>query len=297
MISTSEQARAVLEAAGVRRRPDLVEVSIVGDDARSWLNGQVTNDVRHTSKGQTVYCLAVTVKGKIMADVWMLDRGDELSVLLPEATAERVLESFESQIIMEDVELERSTGTAILSVQGPAASAVIASAQLEADSFSADEVGVGGYFVVTRDADRALEQLLNADPAALEIDSAGWELARIKQARPRFGVDFDERHYPQEAGLKERAVSFSKGCYLGQEVVCTLESRGRLSKQLVALQGEQQPDETQLLDADGKPIGAVTSGVLDEETGQWLGLGYVKRAHADGKSALTVGGVTVTLRP
>ena len=80
-------------------------------------------------------------------------------------------------------------------------------------------------------------------------------------------------------------------------MVCTLESRGRLSKQLVALQGEQQPDETQLLDADGKPIGAVTSGVLDEETGQWLGLGYVKRAHTDGKSALTVGGVTVTLRP
>jgi len=298
MTSTTQQAEAVLEGAGVRTRTDLVEVDVQGDDARSWLNGQVTNDVRHTADGQAVYCLAVTVKGKIMADVWMLDRGDGLSVLLPESAAERVLESFESQIIMEDVELERVPGRAVISVQGPEAARAVSAAAPAGRIFEADELGTGGHMLLVDQADVAgvLHTLQTAQPAAVEIAEDGWELARLRRGRPRFAVDFDERHYPQEAGLKDRAVSFNKGCYLGQEVVCTLESRGRLSKQLVAIEADAPPADTQVLDSEGKQVGEVTSGMTDDGQAKWVGLAYLKSTHADGSSALSASGQTIRVR-
>jgi folate-binding protein YgfZ len=76
---------------------------------------------------------------------------------------------------------------------------------------------------------------------------------------PRYGADFDETHYPQEAGLKERAVSFTKGCYLGQEVVCTLENRGQLRRRMMLIEGEGLEPGQALEGADGKKLGEVRS--------------------------------------
>src|SRR5882672_6320506 len=103
--SVTEEAQALAHGLAARERDDLTLVRVRGDERRDWLNGQVTNDVRAAQGSQGVYALAVTVRGKIMADAWVLDRGEELAVLLPNATSAHVLESFERQIIMEDVEL------------------------------------------------------------------------------------------------------------------------------------------------------------------------------------------------
>ena len=285
MTSASDQAHALVHSAGLRERGDLSLVHVRGDDRASWLNGQITNDVRAMVRGVGVYALAVTVRGKIMADLWAIDRGDELSLLLPEPALPTVLESFERQIIMEDVELTTDTELAVISIQGPRASDV--AGELGSEAHRCDELGTGGVFVLVpraqlSDARRGLLAAVER-VGGCAVDESGFELARLRLGRARFGEDFSDQNYPQEAGLKSLAVSFSKGCYLGQEVVCTLENRGRLTRALVRLEAPGQLElsrGTALRDQNDQEVGRVTSSAFDPERGASLALGYVKSAHA-----------------
>jgi folate-binding protein YgfZ len=238
------------------------------------------------------------VRGKIMADVWVLDRGEELAVLLPQSARDQVCESFERQIIMEDVELASAPDVRVLSVQGPLAAQALAALGLE--THACDEIGHGGVFVLLR-ADEYESQRARVEDAVqraggMRVDDAGFELARLRTARARFGRDFGEQNYPQEAGLKQLAVSFNKGCYLGQEVVCTLESRGRLSRELVQLEAPEAAQlhkGSELRDAQDHVVGHVTSAALDPDRPRVLALGYVKAAHATQGSTLRANDATL----
>jgi folate-binding protein YgfZ len=133
----------------------------------------------------------------------------------------------------------------------------------------------------------------------LWVSEEGWELARLRAGIPRYGFDFDEHNYPQEAGLKERAVSFQKGCYLGQEVVCMIEFRGQMTRRLVQLDVDTRDPlaKGSAVAADGHDVGEVTSAQLDPETGRTLALAYVKRKLATpGASPLQVSGAAAQLR-
>jgi folate-binding protein YgfZ len=293
--TTGDQARALEQTAGLRARDDLSLVHVCGEERGDWLNGQVTNDVRGARPGVGVYALAVTVRGKIMADIWVLDRGDELAVALPVSAREQVCASFERQIIMEDVELVRAPELRIASVQGPRAAQALAELGLEVHA--CDELGHGGCFVLlpaaTYDAELARVRAAVERAGGCMVDDSGFELARVRAGRARFGRDFGEQNYPQEAGLKQRAVSFNKGCYLGQEVVCTLESRGRLSRELLRLDAAasaQLASGAELRDAQDHVVGHVTSAVLDPDAQRVIALGYVKPAHAATGTALHTSG-------
>ncbi len=292
----AEEADALLASAGVRVRDDLVLVRVLGDDRLSWLNGQLTADARKAAPGVAVYALAVTVRGKIMADVWVLVRGEELAVLLPADAASTVLESFDRQIIMDDVTLERDESLSVLSIQGPRASELLANGALgEVEHHDCDELGVGGIFVLAPRAELSLlQERARAAAEALggrTISNAGFELARLRRGRPRFHADFGLEHYPQEAGLEARAVAFDKGCYLGQEVVCTLENRGRLNKELVRLLGRAPAPAvgTALTTPEGVAVGQVTTAATEPD-GTLHALGYVKRAQAAQGTALLAEG-------
>jgi folate-binding protein YgfZ len=157
----------------------------------------------------------------------------------------------------------------------------------------------------------SIEQLTSQLSAAMpRIDDAAYEIVRLRRAVPRFGVDFDEHNYPQEVGLKA-LVSFKKGCYLGQEVVCTLENRGKLSRHLCVLEGASDapapvtgatpaadscgtaPARASLYssaEAQGADAaGALTSAVWDPEQRKAHVLAYVRRAHAVPGATLFVG--------
>lgn len=303
-IPVAEQARALTTSAGVRVRDDLLVVRVEGEDRVSWLNGQVTNDVRVAKDKRAVYALAVTVRGKIMADLWVLDRGPELLVLVPELARAVLLESFERQIIMEDVTLTPDPATCVISVQGPRATQTLEGLpDLGPQTHAADELGTGGVFVLVQRSElpTRLSQIVGQAEqlGGCLLEPAGFELARLRAGRAWLGLDFDEHNYPQEAGLKARAVSFNKGCYLGQEVVCTLESRGRLTRRLVQLeaQGADAPVRgAELLDAEGRAIGQVRSVAIDPELGHALMLGYVKPAQSVLGTALRAGDCALTVR-
>lgn len=288
MKSIAEQAHALAHAAGVRARDDLRTLRLRGEDQHSWLNGQVTADVRDMQPGSAVYSLVVNVKGRILSDVWVLEDGGGALVLVPLATLEVVRATFDRQIIMEDVEVELDEGLAVISVQGPLAKDVIGARA----SYACDELGVGGAFVLVpaADAQRELAALttLAEHHGGGAVSEEGYELARIRLGRPRLGADFGERAYPQEAGLKALAVSFNKGCYLGQEVVCTLENRGRLTRRLLRLEANEGSAASgdELRDAQGNVVGAITSAAHDPQTSRTLALGYAKTAQGAAGTAL-----------
>lgn len=295
------QADALAGSVGVRRLDELVVVRVSGDDRRAWLNGQITNDVRSTQPGDAVYALVVTLKGKVVTDLFVLDRDDDFALIVPRSAADLLIAQLDKYIIMEDVELTRVDDVAILTAQGPAAHAAVVAASIpNAQCYPCDRLGTGGYdlLVPRDDADAAFALLSRAAVATggAPVDEASWTLASLRRGLPRFGVDFGDRQYPQEAGLRERAVSFSKGCYLGQEVVCTLESRGQLVRKLVLLDASDAPAAgTVLTLADGAEIGTVTSSMRDPATGRSLALGYVKRAHALAGTVVHAGGAEAAI--
>lgn len=286
MTTLSAQADALAATVGVYRLDDVAVVRVSGDDRRTWLNGQLTNDVRATHTGDAVYALVIHLNGKILTDLFVLDRGDDLALIVPASTVDAVLEQLGKYIIMEDVELERVSDLAVLSAQGPAAHAAIERAAIpSAQPFPCDRLGAGGYDVLVPRAD--VEAAFRALCAAAEalggcaVDAEARSLAAMRGGRPRFGIDFGDRQYPQEAGLRERALSFGKGCYLGQEIVCTLESRGQLVRKIVLLDAERAPAPGSVVTlGDGTEVGAVTSSMVDPATGRALAFAYLKRAHA-----------------
>lgn len=301
MASLDEQARWVTDSAAIYVVSDRI-VRVTGDDATSWLNGQVTNDVRTLQAHAATYALAVTVKGRVISDLWARasDTGPVLSI--PEATREALLASFEKHIIMEDVELTEEPELCLVSVQGPRAKDVIAGETVM--SFACPRLHPDGVDLVVSRAE--LETLLSRLSARAEalgggvIEEAALSHAHVLRAVPRVGIDFGDHSYPQEAGLKARAVSFNKGCYTGQEVVYMLENRGQLSRRLVQVTGPADAPLKRgdgLFDGQGARVGEVTSASVTLGTpGTTVGLAYVKRAAAELGTNLTAGDASYAVK-
>lgn len=288
MASPQEQTSWLTESAGVFVTSDRV-VTLGGDDAVSWLNGQVTADVRTLPPGEAAYALAVTLKGRVQSDLWAVQAPRGLAIVLPDNCAERALESFEKHIIMEDVELQPESGLRVVTIQGPKAGDVIDQWGGSAARYACARLPPRVGFDVWLSESEFAEQVAALTKVARSlgggaVDQAGWAHAHVVLGTPRAGVDFGLESYPQEAGLKARAVSFSKGCYTGQEVVYMLEKRGQVARrlvQLVQLPGSAltPPPGSAVFDGEGARIGQVTSATQTGSKG--VALAYLKRAHSE----------------
>ncbi len=296
MASLDDAARWVTESAAVYRSTDSI-VRVTGDDGTSWLNGQVTNDVRALRMDVATYALATTVKGRVISDLWAR-AGTEGPVLsIPAAARERLLANLEKHIIMEDVELSEARDLCLISVQGPKALEVVAGLEQGRDIFGCARLHSAGIDIVcaTTEADAFVHTLVERARAlgGGALSAEGLAHAHIVGAIPRVGVDFGDSTYPQEAGLKGRAVSFNKGCYTGQEVVYMLENRGQLSRRLVQLTGPAAPALTTgapLFDAQGQRVGEVTSATVTQGAGATTtAMAYLKRPVAEVGTTVAAG--------
>ncbi len=241
---------------------------VAGPDAHSWLQGQITADLGRIADGP-VYALILTPGGKIVSDAWILEAEGELRVLLPAEAAASAQERLERYLVMEDVTLEMSDA-AVLHVLGPEPPPA-------GPAWPTRRLGEPGWDLVG--SPRALA---DASAGWEELDTAHWERARVEARIPRLGVDFGLDTLPQEAGLLH-AVSFDKGCYVGQEPVVMLRDRGKPPKRLVAVR-LPQTTETEIC-AGGRSVGRVTSRAGER------GLALVKR------KALETGGLEIGGRP
>ena len=272
----------------------LAVLTVTGSDRQSWLNGLVTCDLAKLAVGDAAYGLAVAQKGRILADLTFLIEEGRVLVVAPKSETVALRLAFDHYLIMEDAEMAQDEDSfAVFFVHGPNSAAVLETARKEnAWGGLVDRTGLGGAVVV---APRAIEAALREklQESAAIGDDAGWEALRLERAVPRFGVDFDSTMYPQEASLEKAAVSFAKGCYLGQEVVCMLEMRGHVKRKLVSLvvSGADVPAKgAAVTDAAGEKVGEVTSAAPSPTLNAPVALAMVKYAHATLGATLKIGG-------
>ena len=293
---------ALRDAAALVDRSNSGRIVLTGADRRSYLQGLLTNDIEALSPGTGCYALMLNAQGRMLTDMRVLELGDRILLDVPRAIAGAIRDHLDRFIFSEDVQVEDATGSlATVGIYGPAALDVLRSAGVEGDAPSAlfastpvrmagfeavlvrsDEIGVPGYDLIlsARGRDGATAALAAA--GAVRADAADVEVVRIESGRPRFGVDMDGETIPLEAGLEDRAISRSKGCYVGQEVIVRVQDRGhgRVARRLVGLTlaaDAAVPAAGAAITADGKDVGRVTGAAFSPAMARPVALGYVHR--------------------
>lgn len=300
---TLEEARALVRKGSVvAPAPDRVVIVVRGNDRLTWLNGLVTQDVSKAAKGTVAYAFLCEKKGKIVCDMHIFVREDRLDLVVPASALATVLAALDHHLIMEDVELSENEAR-VFRVHGVPESRASVLAQLASPEAAAFDFSGFPEAIVIVDQDpdafgeRLAGALREAPGGGALVSAAREEELRVELGLPRFGVDFDTSHYPQETSLHTLGVSFSKGCYLGQEVLYMLEHRGHAKKKLVRLHGESAlptiaaGSSQPVLAADASEIGQAKSA-----SGAWA-IAMVKQAHAEADASLTLGGIACRVSP
>ena len=277
---------------------DRTGIVVRGKDRTSWLNGLVTCELAKLSSADGAYGLIVEKKGRIQTDFFAVPAAgagskDALALMVPTDLCDSVVATLDHYLVMEDVELE-AVELASWQLHGPAALAALE--KLDAPyAGTLDVLGVGGAVVAVPVADavafgEGLGTVVSAIGGAV-VDDATWDAVRIERGVPRFGVEVDSTMYPQEASLEKLAVSFNKGCYLGQEVVYMLENRGHVKRKLVPLdiEGDAIPTKGDLVTTpDGVAVGDIKSSALGPASGNPVAIAMLKWAQSKPGTELRV---------
>jgi folate-binding protein YgfZ len=284
--NTALEAAALRERAGAMVLSQQAVLKVTGPERLEWLSGMITQECRSMRAGESRYAAAVHEKGKLFGDLHVHAHAEEVFVVAPALTARELCEHFARHIIMEDVEVALAPSLTVVTVQGPDSGR-----HRGATGFVADRLGRGGVdFLCDGGPDAVLSQL--AAQGVVTVGEAAWEIARVEAGIPRFGVDFGVENYVQEADITERAVSFNKGCYCGQEVVCRLQMRGHVRRQLVSLVMDGEPLAAgTALDGDA---GSITSSVWSPALEKSVALAMVKWSIAQEATEVTAGGRVAT---
>ena len=305
--------RILRNAAGFLRLEGRGWIAVAGHDRADFLQGLLSNDVVALSPGTGCYATCLTPQGRMLADMYVFAESDRLLLDVDGGVADRLRERFDDLVFTEDVRIENLTaGWAAYGVHGPGAREVAVSLAgadagrlavcehraLDPESGAGlvartDDLGVQGYRVmVERPAVEARQRALEA-AGAVAVQPAAAETVRVESGRPRFPIDMDHDTIPLEAGIADRAISFDKGCYVGQEVIVRILHRGqgRVARRLVGVAFERStvrdaplPFPGAAIFSDGDEVGRVTSAVRSPVLEAVIALGYVRRelAEADG---------------
>ena len=286
--------------------PQLGTLVVTGRERQSWLGAILTCDVAGLTPGQGAFGLVLTRKGRILSDVSVVTGPDCVYLSTVPEPATQIHQHLHRMLVMEDAELEDRSGAWLwVSIHGPRAVALAreAAEQIEQAVFSAiDWTGRGGAAVLvprTRGEAAIARILARGGERAARGGEQDWERLRIQSCLPRYGVDYDDRHTPLEAGLDRRAVSWTKGCYVGQEVVCRQDTRGHARSRLVSLElaveAPPPPGTRVHVGADSQPAGEITSSAAGESGGQAVAIARLQAAAVAAGAPVTVNGVRATL--
>jgi tRNA-modifying protein YgfZ len=273
---------------GVVDRSERGKLALSGGDAKGFLQGQVTNDVEALTPGEGCYAAFLTPKGKMLGDLRILDTGKELLLDTERSALQDLFTMIRRFSIGYDVQLHKRTlECALLSLIGPEAERVAAAGELSAAEYAHAPVAIGGLAARAIRTDVGVDLLCDSAEAhallgalqsagAQPVSEAAAECVRVERGRPRYGIDLDDTVIPQEAGLNARAVSFTKGCYVGQETVARLYYRGKPNRHLRGLRLAAPAESGDAITFDGKPVGKLGSVAVSPELGP-LALALVRR--------------------
>jgi folate-binding protein YgfZ len=293
-----ESYRALRETAVIGAIDERRAIAVAGSDRASFLQGLLTNDIQQLTAGTGCYAAWLTPQGRMITDLHVFESGDMIVLDVPVELAPSTLQRLDQFVFSEDVRLE-DLAAAVVAVwlHGPQAAAILervtqtaASGWNEYQNARAtfdggpvvvarvSQLGVPGFCIYVEPARRAaLEQALK-DAGAQDGDAAAFEAARIEAGYPLWGADLTDDTIPLEAGIEDRAISQSKGCYVGQEVIIRVLHRGhgRVARRLVALRPEAKVAPGERIRAGDREIGFVTSAARSPRLGP-VALGYVHR--------------------
>lgn len=260
-----EGYQAVHAKGGVVRRTDRRVLAVSGADRATWLQGLLTNDVASLAEGESRYAAYLTPQGRMITDMNVVASGGRLLLDVPAALAAALRERLDALIFSEDAQVADESGRVLV------------------------------WTVIDGRLTDLMGETLPAQFRSLpEIDLDTFEVIRIERGVARFLADMDEDTLPLEAGIEDRAISFTKGCYVGQEVIVRVTTRGggRVAKRLVRWHADDSASVVPLPEsrifASGKDVGRVTSAAFSPSLAKVVGLGYVHRDFVEPGTNVTI---------
>jgi folate-binding protein YgfZ len=324
-VTFQDEYRALhADAVWVDRSTSDARLEVRGPDAAEWLQGLLTQEIKSLQVGQGAYAAYLTPQGRMIADLRVLRREATYMLEVVASARATLLSRLDQFVIMEDVTIADVTdSTGCLTVIGPAAATSAAACTgLPTSALAAlpehgqlslsrpgafvaasQAFGVPAFDLVASVADLDSWRPLLAARVA-QASERVLETARIEAGRPRFGIDMHEDTIPLEAGIESRAISFDKGCYVGQEVVIRILHRGqgRVARRLVWVESASHAADTppwqsgEVVHTGDKAVGVVTSACWSPARGGLLGIAMVHRDAAEPGTSVTIGPHVATVR-
>jgi folate-binding protein YgfZ len=302
-VARKEDLRAefasLVSGCGVFELVNRSKISLSGKDRERWLNGMISNKIRGLPVGRGVYAFVLNPQGHILADLYAFNRGESLLIDADQSQAEKLLGIFRKYIIMDKVEVASDTLAAI-AVTGPKAGSVLRAAGFDSQPSEplqfldvtwrglplsivrSDNGAAESYEIWVAPEQVAMLVAALTKSGAVPVNTAAWELLRIACGIPRYGQDIHERDLPQETE-QLRALNFDKGCYIGQEIVERIRSRGAVHRMFTGFEVQGPPPAAGTkIQSDAKDVGEITTAaVLPLASGKRaVALGYIRRENA-----------------
>ena len=318
-MTSPEQYRALKERAAIGAIAPRHAIGVAGKDRAGYLQGLLTNDIQALTPGTGCYAAWLTPQGRMLTDMHVFESGDMILLDVPALVLPATLQRLEHFLFSEDVQLaDLSETLKAVWVHGPAAPSMLEQVLTGASGLAAglaaglasglaawpdyhntraefsgvpvvvarvSQLGVPGFVIYIEPARQPDLQRALVERGAVAAEHAAIEAARIEAGYPLFGVDMTDETIPLEAGIEDRAISLSKGCYVGQEVIIRVLHRGhgRVAKRLVALRMQSEQSQPQEVPASGariffeaRDIGGVTTAASSPRFGP-IALAYVHR--------------------
>lgn len=311
----ADDYRTLTQDAGLVDFSDRTQIELTGDDRATFLHNMCTNEIRKLAPGAGCEAFLTNAQGKILAHVLVFCGPESLVLETVPGEQQKLLTHLDRYLIREKVELHgRSEEWAELLLAGERCADVLhrLGCELPATSMAHVAGRLGGQDVdvrrvamlpspaalirCSRDGFEAVQQAALA-AGARSCGQAAFEAARIEAGFPWYGQDIDEDNLPQEVARDAVAISFVKGCYIGQETVARIDALGHVNKTLVGLrmEGPDVPAQGEELTVDGKPLGRITSAAHSPRYSQPIALAYVRRGHTQPGATLLCGPQAATV--
>lgn len=308
------------DGCGLWQLPPIPWLILTGEDRQRLLNGLVTCEVKSLVPGQGALGFFTDAKGHILSPVVVRTAEDHLWLELPASTVRSISDHIEKYIVADRVEVSVTEESVPLTLVGPGSIRLVerllegqkppvakwAHSEVEIGETRvrisvSRELGIPGFTFWTpeasiSDVSRVLRQAAGSADELIALSEEAIEVLRVEAGTPRFGVDYDSGNLPQETGLDE-AVSYTKGCFLGQEVVARLHYRGQVARRVsrLAVAGTELPVAGTAVLLDDREAGQITSIVRSPDSGQITALAMLRRRATEPGTELSLDGGAVAL--
>ncbi|MBP87637.1 MAG: folate-binding protein [Planctomycetaceae bacterium] len=298
MTAHTEQDDVLRDGAGYCDFSSRTQIEILGADRAKVLHGLCTNDINRLNSGEGCEAFLTNIQGRTIGFVYVFCLDKSLVLETVPGHSDHLIASIDRYVIREDVALsDRSAEWGELLLSGEQSASLLGSLadfELPSESLGTCQGLVAGIETEVRrvsycaptafflrcqanEAQQLAEALESADAAACSPEAV--DIGRIEMGTPLFGQDITDENLPQEVNRDSQAISFTKGCYLGQETVARIDALGHVNRKLVQLRfaGEQVPAPGSPIELDGKRLATITSSCISERLGRPLALAYVRR--------------------